>query len=124
MSWYTKLIRRWTRWAWQREADAAEGLAQIQEMYAKPGAMELAIKTDPALSQYIAMCFAELVRKSENYTEMKFDVQPANGEWLIVTVQKGKGKTPHQMRQNAEYERDAFKRDLQVLRERNQQNKQ
>ena len=95
-----------------------EGIAQIQEYHAKPGSLEAALKLRPELSQYVAQCFAALVSQSPNYTEMKFDVHPANGEWITVTVQKGTGKTPHQMRQSAEYERDAFRRDCIALREK------
>lgn len=84
----------------------------IKELHATEGAMELHIQQSPWKAQWMAQCFANIVSPAPNYVEMKFDTvaKQKNGwEWITVTVQKGKGKTPHQMRQQAERERDEYK---------------
>jgi hypothetical protein len=60
-----------------------------------------------------------MVAASPNYTEMKFDLV-ARGEkyeWVTVLIQKGSGKTPHQLRQEAERERDELKAILANVRD-------
>lgn len=62
----------------------------------------------------IAMLFAAHFRASgaENYVEMGLH-DPVTGEFFTVTVRKViGGKTPHQLREQAERERDAAKRAL------------
>ncbi len=96
----------------ERERDEArealEAVNALEEMHAKPGSMEIAIKQNPAQAQWVAKCFASMVAASPNYTEMKFDLvaEGEKWEWLTVLIQKGNGKTPHQLRQEAEKERD------------------
>ena len=51
---------------------------------------------------------------AENYLEMHFH-SPATGP-LVTTVQRVNGKTPHQLREAAEQERDALRTELADLR--------
>ena len=108
-----ELVRKLSAWAWQEEIGVTKGVAVIEELHATPGKMEVAIHRKPELARYMAQCFAELVSASPNYTEMKFDiVGDSNYGWITVIVQKGNGRTPHQLRQEAELERDALKKLL------------
>jgi hypothetical protein len=103
-----RLVRHFSAWAWQREIETCESMALIEEMHTKPGSMEISIKQNPAQAHWVSQCFAAMVASSPNYTEMKFDLV-ARGEkyeWVTVLIQKGNGKTPHQLRQEAERERD------------------
>ena len=54
----------------------------------------------------LAMAFFEMAQPCENYIECEFSNQ---GKHIVVTVQKPDKKTPHQLRKEAEAERDAFK---------------
>jgi len=76
------------------------------------GKMDIKIQQDPAMAQWIAKCFASMVAESPNYTEMKFDLcgqYRGKFEWMTVHIQKGNCKTPHQMRQEVERERDELR---------------
>lgn len=71
--------------------------------------MDIKIQQDPAIAQWTAKCFASMVANSPNYTEMRFDLCGSylgKYEWITVHIQKGNGKTPHQIRIEAERERD------------------
>lgn len=101
------LVRRMTRWAWRKEIDTCEGMLRLKELHLKDGAMEVEFEHSPELSQWIGLCFASMVVTSPNYTEMQFQMHPnwkGERKWITVTVQKHEGKTPHQMRQEAERE--------------------
>jgi len=100
-----KLIRRLTRWAWRSEIATCDGLAELKALNMDGGKMELRIESDPNLALWQAKCFASMVEKSPNYTELKFDLAgefKGKYEWITVLVQKGNGKTPHQLRAEAE----------------------
>lgn len=102
---FKRLVRWATSWAWREEIALKEGLVQLEELHAKPGGLELAIRHKPEMAQYIAQCFAELVAKSPNYTQMDFDLvakREDGYQWLTVLIQKGSGKTPHALRLEAE----------------------
>lgn len=113
-SWMQRLVRCLSAWAWRREIELCESMAELEEMHAKPGSMEIAIKQNPAQAQWVAQCFASMVAASPNYTEMKFDLvaKGEKWEWLTVLIQKGNGKTPHQLRHEAEKERDELRARL------------
>lgn len=84
-----------------------DGIAKIKKLNMGETSSELDIEIDPNAAQHIARCLASLVLKSPNYTEVKFDLSGPSAdkfEWVIVLVQKGKGKTPHQLRLEAEKE--------------------
>lgn len=102
----TTAVRYLTRWAWQKEISIVAGMAHIEEIHAQGGnRLELSIKQNPALAQYVAQCFAELVASSENYTEMRFDLKhPTAYDGIYVLVKKFNGKTPHELRMIAEKE--------------------
>lgn len=96
-------------------------VAAIDELHAVPGSMEAHIKMNPGLSEMIGMCFASIVAKSPNYTEMTY--KPRHGGACVdgqevfytVTVQKVEGLTPHQLRLRAEQERDHIRGELAEL---------
>lgn len=107
------LLFRIVRWisscAWQHEIKTCEGLAVLKGLDMDENKMEIKIQQDPALGQWIAKCFASMVVDSPNYTEMRFDLNERyckKYEWITVHIQKGNGKTPHQLRQEAECERN------------------
>ena len=108
------LVRKLTAWAWSDEIRASEGLAVLGRLHAEPGAMEIHVRNHPALREYIAHCFAALVAKSPNYTEMSFDTR-AGDQFITVTVQKSGRPTPHQLRMAAEAERDKLAEQVQSL---------
>jgi hypothetical protein len=101
-----KLIRKMSSWAWSEETSTLDGLSFLKELHATPDGMEIHLKQRPEAAAWVAQCFAELVAGSPNYTEMKFKTfnPRADYEWLTVTVQKGSGKTPHELRAEAEQE--------------------
>jgi hypothetical protein len=88
----------------------ADGLAYIQHLEAdrERNTATVDISTDIALGKYIAHGFAALVASSPNYSELTFEPANQTGEKVIVIVQKIKGKTPHQLKAEAEKERDAL----------------
>jgi hypothetical protein len=113
--WLHSLVRRISSWAWQKEIGTCEGLAVLKGLDMEEGHMDIKIQQDPALAQWIAKCFASMVADSPNYTEMKFDLfgqYRGKFEWMTVHIQKGNGKTPHQMRQEVERERDELRARL------------
>lgn len=114
-SWLHRLIRRISSWAWQKEIAIVEGIAVLKGLDMEKGHMDIKIQQDPALAQWMAKCFASMVADSPNYTETKFDLcghYRGKFEWITVHIQKGSGKTPHQMRQEAERERDELRARL------------
>lgn len=125
MSLITKWVRKLTSWAWVHEVSVCNGLADLDELHAQPGSMEIHIKNKPAVQQYMAHCFAALVASSPNYTELKFDMMAKSEEdpeWVTVTVKKGIGLTPHTLRVQAEVkvsemeaERDQLKKENVIL---------
>ncbi len=91
------------------------GIARIEELHAKPGEMEADIKLNPALKTYLLYCLVELLADAPNYTESKFELAGHVGdkaEWITVTILKGSGKTPHELRREAENELTELKEKL------------
>ena len=110
-----KLTRKLSAWAWRKEINVCDGLSKLKELNMDEAGIEMAIQTDPALAKHIATCFVSLVADSPNYTEMMFDIKGSylgKYEWVTVTVQKGSGKSPHELRRQAETERDDLRRRL------------
>lgn len=113
--WLHRLVRRISSWAWQKEIGTCEGLAVLKGLDMDEHKMDIKIQQDPALAQWIGKCFASMVADSPNYTEMKFDLvgqYREKYEWMTVHIQKGNGKTPHQLRQEAEMELAKLKAQL------------
>lgn len=118
-----RMVRWATAWAWQKEIRTCDGLAVLEGLSIEDGKMDIQIKQSPLLAQWAAKCFASLVADSPNYTEMSFDISGQyleKWEWLTVHIQKGNGKTPHQLRQEAERERDQFRAMLDQLNAKTQ----
>ncbi len=63
----------------------------------------------------MAECYADFFRSSEapNYIEMQLCSE--DGLELIATLQRKSGKTPHQLRQEAEAERDSLKSKVDAM---------
>jgi len=113
--WLHAVVRWSTSWAWQKEIQVCDGLAELRGLEMDGNKMDIKIHSDPALAQWQAKCFASMVANSPNYTEMKFELHgeyKGKWEWLTVLIQKGNGKTPHQLRQEAERERDQLRARL------------
>jgi len=109
------MVRRISSWAWQNEIRTCEGLAVLTGLNMDDGKMDIKIQQDPALAQWIAKCFASMIANSPNYTEMRFNCYGqycGKLDWITVTIQKGNGKTPHEMRREAERERDELRSRL------------
>lgn len=105
-------VRFLSSWAWAHERGAIEGFALLKSMKMDDRTLDMAIQTQPEMAQYVGKCFAAMVANSPNYTEMQFTVnEKYHGKWehLTVTIQKFNGKTPHQLKVEAEQERDRYK---------------
>lgn len=109
-------LTRWlSAWAWQKEIASFDGLAVLKSMSMDEHKLDMKIQQDPAVAQWVAKCFVSMVAFSTNYTEMKFETHGqflGKFEWITVHIQKGNGKTPHQLRQEAEKERDELRAKL------------
>jgi len=94
-------------------------IAKLKKLHMDEGAMELEIKNSPEISHYVASCFAHMVIGSPNYTECKFDVvhkEKESAEWITVLIKKGNGKTPHELRQEAENKAKKYENCLKAIR--------
>jgi hypothetical protein len=75
----------------------------IENLAVKNGGLE--IEARGAMMNIIADCFAQTIMesKAENYLEMSFHSKRfLPNEMLLLTLQKCTGKTPHQLRAEAE----------------------
>ena len=81
--------------------------ARIVDIGVSGNGMHLTVEGGPA--KLFAECFADQFRQSGamNYLEMRLTAP--DGLELLVTLQKVAGKTPHQLRAEAERERDELK---------------
>ena len=117
-----KAVVRWmSAWAWEHEEAVCNGMAALKGMNMDEKTLEFRIQQDPAVAQWVAACFASLLAEAPNYNEMRFELMgkyKGKYEWITVTVLKGSGKTPHQLRQEAEKERDELRAKLGALQEK------
>ncbi len=115
----TRAIRAATAWAWRHEITICEGVVKLTEIHMTEQSAELAFKQDPLLAKHIATCFAHLVWNAPNYVECQFNL-PASYkgkfEHLYVLIRKGEGKTPHQMREAADYEKILAQQELGMVK--------
>lgn len=112
-----KSLARWlSKWAWRQEIETCENIATLRGMSADmdTGKMELRIQQDPAIAQWVCACFAEMIAKSPNYTEMQFTLDSTRGKFerMFVLIQKHNGKSPHQLRQQAQADREELRECL------------
>lgn len=91
----------------KRLQEVADGIVRLKQMTVQEGGIEMVIEQTPELAEYVAKCMALLAAKSPNYTEMT--LRPSREyldgdkyDYITVLVQKVKGKTPHQLREEAE----------------------
>lgn len=99
-----------TRWAWRDEIGIVDGISRLKTLSMDQEKMEAEIETSHGLAVYIGTILAYEANKAPNYVEMQFKppVVKFKDKWhyITVTIQKHNGKTPHQMRVQAEQERD------------------
>lgn len=115
---FLRTVRYISSWAWQNEIATCEGLAVLKKLNIDENKMDIEIQQDPAVARWIAKCFASMIASSPNYTELKFDLCDQfrdKFEWITVHIQKGTGKTPHQIRQEVEHERDELRKLLNLV---------
>ncbi len=122
MDFFTKIVRRLSTFAWRKEIETCNGFAYIKSfnIQSKEGneKLDITIQQKPEVAHWVGKCFASMIYDSPNYTELKFDVcgkYKDKFEWITVTVKKGNGKTPHQLKSEAERERDELKVELNRL---------
>ena len=87
--------------------EVADSIVRLKQMTVQEGGIEMVIEQSPELAEYVAKCMALLVAKSPNYTEMT--LRPSRKyldgdkyDYITVLIQKVNGKTPHQLREEAE----------------------
>jgi hypothetical protein len=88
----------------------------IENLAVKNGGLE--IEARGAMMNIIADCFAKTIMesKAENYLEMSFhSKQFLPNELLLLTLQKCTGKTPHQLREEAESKVHALLKALEAV---------
>lgn len=102
---------------------AIAGELTIESIYFKNGRLSLSYKTK--IAALIAQHFFELTETAANYVECSFYHEPSDQVFLI-TAQKSTGKSPHQLRLEAESQRDeaiakvaALEKELEMLRKQN-----
>lgn len=96
-----KLLKKLTASLWAEEKASHDSIVKLTELHQTENGLELHLEQHPMLAQYVAKCFASLVAEFPNYTELQFTV-PRSHQWITVTVKKGSGKTPHELRRQAE----------------------
>lgn len=95
------MVRRLTAFAWSEEIAVSDGVAKIMELHATEGAMELHLSQHPALAHYVVSCFSSLIGKAPNYAEM-IGTMGYGGKEYVLTVKRREGKTPHELKEEAE----------------------
>ena len=109
------VTRSISAWAWRNEIEICKGIAIIKGMGMDDDKLDMVIQQDPAIAQCVAKCFASLVAGAPNYTELTFELcekYKGKYEHITVLIQKINGKTPHQLRIDAERERDDLRAQL------------
>ena len=76
---------------------------------------EIKIKAAHEAMKNLVCMFAELNKDAKNYTESLIEVK-ADRRAYIVTVRNKDGKTPHELRMEAEKERDELQKECEKLR--------
>lgn len=120
---FKEFVRNLTSWAWQHEVDCTASIVRIKSMQAEGSNAKVDLEFSPEVSEYFVKALAGILVGCDNYREAKLVVVDS-GQEIIVTIQKGNGKTPHQKRQEAETEIekqklviDKLKRELAALKE-------
>ena len=120
MNWITRLFRReaYMRQL-KQERDAAiaeceaikEGIARISRMQMSADENRGHVEIEMCKEFAIELCrgFAELLVDAPNYAELTYTLECDYSEKIIVTAHKCNGKTPHELRIEAERERDMWK---------------
>jgi len=89
-------------------------MVRLRKLHATENGMDMEIEQRPEAAHWVAKCLAALVADSPNYTELTMDHVSCRYP-ILVTVQKKIGKTPHELRLEAERERDALRKQVAEL---------
>lgn len=119
MNYILKFVRWATAWAWKKERQLVDGLVQFESMSSDPKSFEARAIMNPHYAQAMAHSFAELAFNAPNYVEMQFQPKAVKhrDKWMMitVTVQKHDGKTPHQLRLEADAKVEELTKKLNEL---------
>jgi hypothetical protein len=112
-------LQRWKEHLETLDAEAravCDGQATMRDLALKYGRIDF-LKHGPAV-QYVAdECFRLLEEMdAKNYGEVIFNDSRHEGRQLVLTMQLKEGKTPHELRLEAEKERDALKAQIDAAR--------
>lgn len=93
-------------------ADLADGRTTLHELAVRNGTITAAMGSETA--QIIAERFSMLLREhgAQNYLEMQFHAPGIPGETLCLTLRWHHGKTPDQLKRDAETELAALRASL------------
>lgn len=118
----TKLVRWASRWAWQKEIKFMDTSVELEYMTMDEKSFEAKAIMNPGLAQMMAHAFAEQAFNTPNYVEMQFQPRAVKhrDKWIMVTVtvQKHDGKTPHELRMEAERRVAVLQVELDAIRKR------
>lgn len=113
-------------WVWQhnkalskqceRLADVIAGNIGISELVAQNGSIDMTLKSKELLAIFAMGCRG-LLRDAPNYVEMTLFTTDTK-ERFIVTVQRANGKTPHDLRKEAEAVLERTKLEIEELKAR------
>jgi hypothetical protein len=94
--------------SWFRRApkyDPQQPIVGIRRFMVDQGAIDIDLDVQPELVARLYASLALMVSKAPNYTETSLTICPKGEvEEYTVTVQRSWGKTPHQLRMDAEAE--------------------
>ena len=98
--------------------DSNEPVLNIKRMLIENGAIEAELNSEPeAIANMYAM-LGLLLGNAPNYVEASIEVKPkpkAPHEAFVVTVQRRSGKTPHELRTEAEKEAEKAKHAMKSM---------
>lgn len=83
------------------EAEAEAAQTKIHSFGVKEGAAEVKLSPSQRVLSGIAEAFRDQLKDAKNYVEMQMQDQET-GEVFLLTIQRKNGKTPHQLRTEAE----------------------
>lgn len=100
-------------------SQALAGNITIRDMVIRNGGFTMELST--RMAQIIGSCFYETLQEmdAENYI-IEMQLSSEDGSRMTVTVQRQEGKTPHELRKDAEAKLEAALQAIEVLKQANQ----
>ena len=93
--------------------DPSEPVAYIKRAMIDQGAVDVELGCEPEVVANLYASLALLLSEAPNYSEASLTIKPAGVvEGYTVTVQRANGKTPHQLRREAEAEVSELRNEL------------